>query len=35
MYSREQVRPTLQGIDIEKLEKLYSELRRESMVFFL
>jgi DNA replication licensing factor MCM2 len=35
MYAREQVRPTLQGIDVEKLEKLYSELRRESMVVAL
>lgn len=34
MYARDHVRPTLNGMDIEKLEKLYSELRRESMVIF-
>ncbi|KAJ3369255.1 MCM DNA helicase complex subunit [Kappamyces sp. JEL0680] len=32
VYARDHVRPTLQGIDVEKLEKLYSELRRESMI---
>ena len=34
MYARDHVRPNLHGIDVEKLEKLYSELRRESMVSF-
>jgi DNA replication licensing factor MCM2 len=31
VYARSHVRPTLQGIDVEKLEKLYAELRQESM----
>jgi DNA replication licensing factor MCM2 len=31
VYARNHVRPTLQGIDVEKLEKLYAELRQESM----
>lgn len=32
VYARDHVRPNVQGIDVEKLEKLYSELRRESMI---
>jgi DNA replication licensing factor MCM2 len=32
VFARDYVRPNLQGVDIEKLEKLYSELRRESMI---
>jgi DNA replication licensing factor MCM2 len=31
VYARNHCRPTLQGIDVEKLEKLYAELRQESM----
>lgn len=32
IYARDHVRPTIQNIDVEKLERLYSELRRESMI---
>ncbi|KAH9248693.1 hypothetical protein BASA81_013627 [Batrachochytrium salamandrivorans] len=32
IYAREHVRPTLRDVDVDKLEKLYSELRRESMI---
>lgn len=32
MYARDKVYPRLADIDHQKLEKLYSELRRESMV---
>ncbi|KAJ3254301.1 MCM DNA helicase complex subunit [Boothiomyces macroporosus] len=32
IYARDNIKPTMQSIDVEKLEKLYSELRRESMI---
>ena len=32
MYARDKVYPKINNIDHEKIEKLYSELRRESMV---
>ena len=32
MYSREKIRPKLHQIDQDKIAKMYSELRRESMV---
>ncbi|KAJ3276612.1 MCM DNA helicase complex subunit [Terramyces sp. JEL0728] len=32
IYARDNIKPAIQSIDVEKLEKLYSELRRESMI---
>ena len=32
IYARNHVKPAIQGVDVDKLTKLYSELRRESMV---
>jgi DNA replicative helicase MCM subunit Mcm2 (Cdc46/Mcm family) len=34
MYARDRVYPKINNIDHEKIEKLYSELRRESMVSY-
>lgn len=34
MYAREKVRPKLHQIDQDKIARMYSDLRRESMVRF-
>jgi DNA replication licensing factor MCM2 len=35
MYAREKISPKIQSMDKDKVGKLYSELRRESLVFFI
>ena len=35
MYARDRVYPRINSIDQDKVEKLYADLRRESMVSFI